>query len=161
MPSMMDVRNLGSIRVQSPSNHRLTASNWAALSAQGGVGWGRVLDGPGGSEHLRKIGGPLCPRARAGRIVMTGPGRERGREEVLAFVHDDPAVIGAEVSLSFFDAVAEFIRIDDVFVDLKERDVVVEHLVQQDHELDEMGARLLPERFLSATNRFVMSVAIP
>ena len=29
MPSTMDVRSFGSMRIQSSSNHRLTASNWA------------------------------------------------------------------------------------------------------------------------------------
>ena len=33
MPSMMDVRSFGSIRIQSSSIHRLTASNWATFSA--------------------------------------------------------------------------------------------------------------------------------
>src|ERR1700675_3007739 len=33
MPSTMDVRSFGSMRIQSSSNHRLTASNWATLCA--------------------------------------------------------------------------------------------------------------------------------
>ena len=57
--------------------------------------------------------------------------------------------------------IAELVRIDDVLVHLKERHVVVERLVQQDHELDQVRARLLPERLLASPKRLVMSVAMP
>ena len=40
-----------------------------------------------------------------------------------------------------------------MFVDLKERDVVITRLMQQDHKRDEVGAHLLPERLLAAAKQ--------
>ena len=40
-----------------------------------------------------------------------------------------------------------------MLVDLEERHVVVERLVQQDHELDQVRAGLLPERLLAAAEQ--------
>src|ERR1051325_5052383 len=45
---------------------------------------------------------------------------------------------------------SQLLRIDDVLVDLKQGDVIIEHLMQEDHELDEIRAGLLPEWLLSA-----------
>jgi hypothetical protein len=67
---------------------------------------------------------------------------------VFPLVDDDAAIIRAEVPLPVADPRSQFVRVDDVLVDLKERDVVIEDLVQQDHELHEVRARLLPERLL-------------
>ena len=55
---------------------------------------------------------------------------QQRREKVLAFVYDDPAMVRAEVPLPFIDAGAEFVGIGDVFVDLKERGLLIEHPVQ-------------------------------
>ena len=55
-----------------------------------------------------------------------------------------------EAPLAFRDLGAQLVRVDDVLVDLEERDVVVERLMQEDHELDQVRARLLPERLLAA-----------
>ena len=54
---------------------------------------------------------------------------------------------------AFREPSAQLVGIDDVLVDLKERDVIVEDLVQQNHELDEVRARLLPERLLAAAKQ--------
>ena len=39
MPLTMEVRSLGSMRIQSSSNHRFTASNCCCLRASVGEGW--------------------------------------------------------------------------------------------------------------------------
>jgi hypothetical protein len=65
-------------------------------------------------------------------------------------VHDQPAAVAGEAPLAVRDAGAQLVRVDDVLVHLEERHVVVEDLVQQDHELDQVRARLLPEGLLPA-----------
>src|SRR5258708_30648777 len=69
---------------------------------------------------------------------------------MLALVHEEPPVSRGEPSFALRDLGAELVRIDGVFIDLKERDVIIEDLMQEDHELDEVCARLLPERLLAA-----------
>ena len=104
----------------------------------------------------------MRPHPVARRVVVPGP-RHAGRRasRYVALVHDEAAVLRREALLAFRDLGAELVRIDDVLVHLKERHVVVERLVQQDHELDQVRARLLPERLLAAPKRLVMSVAMP
>ena len=47
------------------------------------------------------------------------------------------------------------LRVDRALVDVEERHVVVEHLVQQDDELDQVRVGLLPERFLAPAKEVV------
>ncbi len=55
-----------------------------------------------------------------------------------------------ESDAAFFDPFDEQVRVDRALVDVKQRDVVVEHLVEKDDELDEIRVCLLPEGFLAA-----------
>ena len=59
-------------------------------------------------------------------------------------------LLAREAPLPFRDPGAQLVRVDDVLVDLEERHVVIERLMQEDHELDQVRARLLPERLLAA-----------
>lgn len=77
--------------------------------------------------------------------IVPGPRREHVTEQMLALVDDDAAVLRSEAALPFRNPDAQLVRADDVPVDLKERHVVIEHLMQQDDELHEIRARLLPE----------------
>jgi hypothetical protein len=51
-------------------------------------------------------------------------------------LHDHAPAPGTQVLLACGNLGAQFVGIDDVFVDLKQRHVVVEHLMQEDHEFD-------------------------
>ena len=72
---------------------------------------------------------------------------------MLAFVDDDAPVVRREARSPSAILRAQLVGVDDVLVDLEQRHVVVERLVQQDHELDQVRARLLPERLLAAAKQ--------
>jgi hypothetical protein len=82
-------------------------------------------------------------------MVVPAPRVQRVLGEVLILGNPDAAVVRPEARRARRDLGAQLVWIDDVLVHLKERDVVVEDLVQQDHELDEIGAGLLPEGLLA------------
>ena len=165
MPSTMDVRSFGSIRIQSSSNQRLTASNRAALSDHS-VRRLHLLDSPRRSS--RRAACPPRPRTSPSRLrvavlaVVPGPRHQRVpstgcprfstiTRRLFARNRRSPSSIRA----------LQLVRVDDVLVNLEQRHVVVQRLVQQDHELHQVRARLLPERLLARPNRFVISVAMP
>ncbi len=64
----------------------------------------------------------------------------------------------AKAVSSLFDALFEKIGIDGAFVDVEERDVVVDDLVEQDDELDEVRVGLLPEGLLAFAEEVVQQV---
>ena len=156
MPSTMDVRSFGSMRIQSSSNHRLTASNCAALSASSGVGAtssirARDAGARSASSSVRATSPSTSLRRRRRRATSRRSATAVNRcsrlsttmRRLSAPKRRSPSAIRG----------AQLVRVDDVLVDLEERHVVVERLVQQDHELDEVRARLLPERLLAAAEQ--------
>ena len=134
--------------VLEPALHRLELRYPVAI-----VGVRRkVLDlvRDGGAEHLDEIGRPVRPHAIAGCLVVPGPGAQgRSRTGTSSLSTTTRRFFAAKRCSPFRDLEPELVRIDDVLVHLKERHVVVERLVQQDHELDQVRARLLPERLLA------------
>ena len=91
----------------------------------------------------------MRPHARSRRVFVPGPDTQGGRGQVRHLVDDDAAALRREALIALRDLEAELVRIDDVLVHLKERHVVIERLVQEDHELDQVRARLLPEGLLA------------
>ena len=150
MPSTMEVRSFGSMRIQSSSNHRLTASNWATLFASPvvvGASYARYVmpacvrvSSTSGDQSVHVS----CPLS-SGYHDQVG---ELRRHQVFPLVDGEASMSGGEPPLPFRDHGAELVRVDDVLVDLEERDVVVEDLMQEDHEFDEVRAGLLPKGLL-------------
>lgn len=80
---------------------------------------------------------------------------------MLSFVYDDASGVRTEMPLTFLNASAEFVRVDDVFVDLEERHVAIKRLMQQDYELTRLVLACCQNGSLPRPSRLVMSVAIP
>src|ERR1051326_7131 len=65
--------------------------------------------------------------------------------------YDESPPSSRKAALPLRNTRSQLLRIDDVLVDLKQGDVIIKHLMQQDHELDQIGAGLLPEGLLPAS----------
>jgi hypothetical protein len=104
------------------------------------------------AEGLLALGAPRGPGLRLGP-VLPRPRREGLRRGDGLFGDDEARLACREALLAVRDPGAELVRVDDVLVDLEERHVVIEHLMQQDHELDQVRAGLLPERLLPAAKQ--------
>ncbi len=106
-----------------------------------------------GCERVLGVLGPVRPRVVRILGVVPEPRTQGVTEEVLAFVDDHATAGYGEASLPVRNPDAELIRVDDVLIDLEERHVVVQYLMEQDHELDEVRTRLLPERLLASAKQ--------
>ena len=108
----------------------------------------RAIRDAGPREGLFDVLGPVGPRLLPVVLGVPRPGGELRRHQVFPLVDGEASMPGGEASLPFRDGGAELVWVDDVLVDLEERDVVVEDLMQEDHEFDEIRAGLLPEGLL-------------
>ena len=96
------------------------------------------------------LGSQACPHAVTPPIELEP---ERPEVSVVSHVgvHLDQDELGRAVADGRFpDALLEEVRVDGALVDVEERHVAAQHLVEQDDELDEVRVGLLPEGLLAA-----------
>ena len=142
------------------STHRLTASNCAVFwtSRESGVESGSS------TESWRRGVPPRCRRPN-GPVSVPSSTSPRPRTQNVSTnaraCRQELAVPGGKAPLRFGNSGSQLVRIDESLVDLEERHVVIERLMQQNHELHQVRTRLLPKGFLATAKRFVISVGMP
>ena len=162
MPSTIDVRSFGSMRIQSCSNQRLTASNWSNRRRSNGAA---VL--PTVSTTVRdRAGRPsvCCELGAAARVehpsrsscrAPTAAGGAPARARCRAASTRRATPLSRQLPLPLRELLGDAVRVDGGLVHVEQRHVVVDDLVQQDHELHEVRVRLLPERLLAPAEEVV------
>ena len=95
-----------------------------------------------------------------GWVYFEGERLQVRRVVVVVWV-DEQEFAGLEERLPPGYASRKKVRVDGAFVDVEERDVAVDRLVQQDDELDDVRIGLLPEGLLPRPKRLVSSKAMP
>ena len=158
MPSTMEVRSLGSIRIQSLSNQRFTAANCARFRGSPALVCAplSVMSSYGDSSVLKE--GLQFVRLNGLHSVS---GFDKLPLKLVQFLVSENSidvhqhVERAEHLLAAMYPVPKQGRIDRAFVNIEQGDVVVQRLVKQDDELDEVRVRLLPERLFALAEQIV------
>ena len=159
MPSTIEVRSFGSIRIQSLSNQRLTAANCARFRASPALAVRAALR----HEVVRDAFRPSRSSSSSSRLDGLHPVSRFDNVplEVVQFlvrqnsvdVHQH--VQRAEHLLAAMYPVPQQGRVDRTFVNIEQRHVVVQRLVKQDDELDQVRVGLLPERLFTFAEQIV------
>ena len=159
MPSTMEVRSFVSIRDQSCSNQRSTASNCRRFRlSSSGSGQNQRLERDVILLEVRQSARGVSLACMYCWIVViaapTGP-RTRSSCCQIDVLLDQHEIAWRTVSCPLRSGRSSSSGIDGAFVNIEQRHVVVEHLVQQDDELDQVRVGLLPERFLALAEEVV------
>src|SRR5580704_388456 len=80
---------------------------------------------------------------------------EISRKFQILFFYQQGGIGFEEPPFRFRDFSFEGLRINCALINVKERDVIESNLVQKNDELDEIGVRLLPERFFTPPEQII------